>query len=246
MSNGVSLAKKELRLLYPLIIVSVILAFTAYIIWISTGDSHEAVINFFRNMNVESIRSFVASFGIWAPLIFISLQISQEVVAPMPGVVFMIVGGIMFGTFYGVLLSILGGTIGAFLCFLLAKKYGRPLVQMAIHKKDFGLIDDLFEQKGIWMVAILRAVPIIPFGFASYFISMTNVNMKDYIIGSIIGSIPMTIIWTHMGSYFLNNTRTLLITGIIMMVIFILVPWATYYIIDTLKKNKSKNSVKNN
>ena len=84
------------------------------------------VIEFFSSR--ERIRTWIEGYGIWAPLAFLVLQIAQVVIAPIPGNVTTIVGGVLFGFWVSVSISLVAIFIGSMICFWLAKTYGRPLV----------------------------------------------------------------------------------------------------------------------
>lgn len=74
-------------------------------------------------------RAWIKSFGHWAPLAYISLFALQILVAPLPGQFMGIMGGYVFGVFLGSLYSITGLTIGAGLAMVLARRYGRPMLE---------------------------------------------------------------------------------------------------------------------
>lgn len=77
----------------------------------------------------ENVRDWVKSFGAWAPLAFFALQFIQVIFSPIPGSVTTIAGGMMFGFFYGFLLSLGAIVLGSIAAFLLGKAFGRPLVE---------------------------------------------------------------------------------------------------------------------
>ena len=77
----------------------------------------------------ENVRDWVKSFGGWAPLAFFVLQFIQVIFSPIPGSVTTIAGGMLFGFFYGFLLSLGAIFLGSLAAFLLGKRFGRPLVE---------------------------------------------------------------------------------------------------------------------
>ena len=73
----------------------------------------------------EEARSFVASFGLFAPAVLILLQAMQVVFAPIPGQVLAVVAGYLFGPWWGTLYNVIGITIGSTAAFWLSRRYGR-------------------------------------------------------------------------------------------------------------------------
>ncbi len=232
--------KKEVKHMYPLLIVLTIILITTSIFIVKSGDTLEGAYKFLSTLNVEDIRNFVSSFGVKAPLIFILLQISQAVIAPIPGFIFTIAGGLIFGALWGSILSIFGSMIGAVLCFLLAKKYGRPFVAKMLKKEDFGLIDDLFEEKGLIMTIVLRAIPVMSFGLASYLVSLTNIDLKDYMLGTFLGLIPTTIFYTYLGVYILDNPFFSMVIGLFLLAFLLIIPFTIPIMKRYIKNKKGK------
>lgn len=68
----------------------------------------------------ETLNAWLASFGIWAPVIYV-LLFAIGTVAFLPGSLFALAGGALFGPFWGSLLNLLGATLGASLAFLTAR-----------------------------------------------------------------------------------------------------------------------------
>lgn len=74
-------------------------------------------------------RAWIKGFGAWAPVAYITLFALQILIAPMPGQFMGVMGGYVFGVLLGSLYSITGLTIGAGLAMVLARRYGRPLLE---------------------------------------------------------------------------------------------------------------------
>src|SRR5262249_9124769 len=75
---------------------------------------------------VEHLRKQLNDYGAWAVLISAGLMIVQSTVAPLPGNVVAITNGMVFGPFWGALLSWSTTLIGASICFALSRRLGKP------------------------------------------------------------------------------------------------------------------------
>src|SRR4029079_6683384 len=62
---------------------------------------------------VAALRAFFAGFGVAAPLAYVGFVILEVVIAPIPGTMLYAPGGVIFGGFWGGLLSLAGNVIGA-------------------------------------------------------------------------------------------------------------------------------------
>src|SRR5665647_2680159 len=96
---------------------------------------------------LESIQTFLLQFGVWTPLAFFILQLLQIIVAPIPGGTVGLVGGALFGTFWGFVISIAGTLIGSCIVFLLAKRFGRPFVLKFVSSPIINKYEHIEESK---------------------------------------------------------------------------------------------------
>ena len=63
--------------------------------------------------STETLQEYVGSFGVWAPLVFILLQIAQVIFAPIPGNVTTLAGGAMFGFWPAMAYSVFAVFVGS-------------------------------------------------------------------------------------------------------------------------------------
>jgi len=84
-------------ILYSLVLVLIIVIFYLY----EEGAWRE-IIAFYRHfLSPKRLGEFIASFGPFAAIVFLVVQILQVVAAPIPGEVTGFVGGFLFGKIYG-------------------------------------------------------------------------------------------------------------------------------------------------
>ena len=75
------------------------------------------------------VRLWILSFGALAPLVYMAMFSLQILLAPVPGQFMAVTSGYLFGTIWGSLYSIAGLMLGAGLAMLIARKFGRPLLE---------------------------------------------------------------------------------------------------------------------
>ena len=81
---------------------------------------------------------------------------------------------------------------------------GRYLARGWVAKKiagnqKFKAIDEAVGKEGLKIVILTRLSPVFPFNLLNYAYGITNVSLKDYVIGSL-GMIPGTIMYVYIGS----------------------------------------------
>ena len=133
----------------------------------------------------------------WAPLLLIGLYTLLSVLGLPPGP--LMVGGALFGAFYGSIYNITGLCMGAASGYLVAKLLGRDFV-IQIAGPRLQRAETLFEQHGFWPLVQTRFLPI-PFAIISFGAALAGVRPVLFLTASIVGLIPSTLIHT----YFIAN-----------------------------------------
>ncbi len=166
----------------------------------------------------EAVRAIVDSYGIFAPIIFILIQIFQNIVAPIAHYPILIAGGFIFGVVKGFLLNWIGTTIGTILVILLAKKYGRPLVEKMISKRFIDKYDGLIKKLSPFGLFIIYFLPGFPDDEISYLIGLSNMPMRNIIIAIILGKTGGATL-SYMGNNPINGAFPMIVVNAIILVI---------------------------
>lgn len=179
-----------------------------------------------NKIDLETIRSFIQSFGYIAPLIYI-LIVSIAPALMMPGAPFIIAGGILFGSFWGVVYGITGATTGACLAFLVSRYLLREWLESKLTSHRWVKLKNQTEKHGWKIVAITRLVPLVPFNLLSYALGLTRIRFSHYIITSFICMLPGCIAYILLSSSILDLikgkvTAELIVSSIIIIVLSLL------------------------
>ena len=183
----------------------------------------EPAVQLFNERHV--IEEFIMSFGMWAPLFFIILQIAQVVLAPIPGNAVSFVGGYLFG-WWGLLMTVVGSTIGFVLVVLLSRKFGRPLVEKIFKKDQIAKFDYIIKKNGTVALFLIFLFPFFPDDLLSYLAGLTKIKMRKLIVICIAGRFPGYLLLNLVGSG-VNSGDVDLIVGItsVVLVIGMLLFW---------------------
>ncbi|MEM9927764.1 MAG: TVP38/TMEM64 family protein [Cyanobacteria bacterium P01_D01_bin.50] len=142
---------------------------------------------------------WVNSLGWLAPIAFIVIY-NIATLLFIPGSLLTLKGGCLFGLLWGSVYVLIAATIGATFAFLVGRYISRNWVCKRIgNKPKFKAIDKAVAKKGFKIVFLTRLSPIFPFNLLNYAFGVTQVSLKDYILGSI-GMIPGTVMYVYMGS----------------------------------------------
>ncbi|CEN21447.1 TVP38/TMEM64 family protein [Paraclostridium sordellii] len=176
------------------------------------------------NIGVEDIQDYVSSFGRLAPLVYI-IMFALVPLTLFPDSILAIVGGMVFGLFKGYIYTLIGALIGATISFYISRKLGRAFVKK-LTKEKLDNIEELINSKGFFIVLILRLVPLFPFDIISYGSGLTSIKYKDFLLATIIGTIPGILVFTNIGAQSVNigsNSFYISIMGLILLVLLSLI-----------------------
>ena len=157
------------------------------------------VIQFF--LNKKRMAQYLNSLGPWSVVVFVLLQVAQVVAAPIPGEVTGFLGGYLFGKFFGVVLSTIGLTLGSYLAFVLARTFGRPLIEKFIPKSTIQRFDYLLHHKAAFLVFLLFLIPGFPKDWLCYILGLGHLTTTEFLVIGGTGRLFGTILLTLGGSY---------------------------------------------
>ena len=135
------------------------------------------------------------------PLLFV-MMIIQALAIPIPSELVLIAGGLAFGFPFGWLVGALGSMVAAMLGFYISRKGGRSLAIRFVGEKGIKFADNWFKRWGVWAVLLGRFAPFIPFDAISYSACLTVMKLKNFMIPTVIGTLPRALFYTSLGSYF--------------------------------------------
>lgn len=168
--------------------------------------------------NPEMFKDYLNSFGIYSRLVFLLIVILQVVIAIIPGEPFEIAAGYCFGWHEGLILTLLGITIGCLLIYVLVSRYKESFIKVFFKEKEFkklSFLKDPFKAKKV--IFILNVIPGIPKDILSYFIGLTPISLYSWLSIVFLGRIPSVLSSTICGDYiskkqYINSGIVILIT----------------------------------
>jgi uncharacterized membrane protein YdjX (TVP38/TMEM64 family) len=148
-------------------------------------------------LSIETLTSWVGQLGWVAPLVFIACYAIAAVFF-LPGWIFTLAGGVLFGPVFGTLYNLTGATIGATLAFITARYIAHDWVAQRTGKRLRQLVEGV-EKEGWRFVAFVRLVPVFPFNLLNYALGLTGIRLSHYIIASFIFMAPGGAAYTYLG-----------------------------------------------
>jgi len=145
------------------------------------------------------VSAFVASFGPFAPVVFIGIQFLQVLFAPIPGELTGFIGGYLFGTGVGFIYSTIGLTLGSWFAFLIARRFGFSFVRRFVGKETMEKFDYLMEHQGAFFSFLFFIIPGLPKDYFCYLLGLSPMHVLTFLVVSTIGRIPGTLLLSMQG-----------------------------------------------
>src|SRR6056297_109896 len=176
--------------------------------------------------DAQALRTWIAGFGVFAPLVFIFLQATQVVVAPIPGQVVALVAGYLFGPVYGTIYSLTGVLIGSAIAFSLAKRYGRSFVERVIDDAIIDRFDAFVERVGVPGLFAFVIIPGLPDDAICFLSGLTKWRLRTFLAVIAVGRLPAYVITVYAGGQFAGGRFW---TGILLVAVVIALSAIGYY-----------------
>lgn len=171
------------------------------------NDSIKQVFFLFGMCDVDSIKGYILSFGIWAPIVSFLLMVFQSVIAPLPAFLITFSNAALFGWLKGALLSWSSAMAGAALCFYISRFFGRDVVIKFTSRPALENIDQFFERYGKYTILISRLLPFISFDIVSYAAGLTSMSFWSFFWATGLGQLPATLIYSYSGEMLIGGTK---------------------------------------
>jgi len=146
--------------------------------------------------NIDRLKSFILSYGFWAPLISALLMIAQSVVLFLPAFPIFVVNALVFGLVGGFLLSWSSAVLGSVVCFFLAKTLGRPVVQRLVNRVHLEAADAALKRYEKYIILLFGFMPVISFDVISYAAGLTLLGYGEFIPLVCIAQIPSALFYS--------------------------------------------------
>ncbi len=155
------------------------------------------VVIYREHLDAAQLEILLADAGAAAPLLFMLIYIIGTVFF-LPGSVLTLLGGALFGPWWGTFYNLTGATIGAMLSFLAA----RYLASDWVANKTGGRMKQLItgvENEGWRFVAFTRLVPLFPFNLLNYALGLTKIPFTQYSLATYVCMLPGAVAYTYLG-----------------------------------------------
>ena len=166
-----------------------------------------------RSIGLETLQQAVAGAGILGPLVFIGIKALTFTVAPLTAGPIQFASGVLFGVVEGTLYSLAGEVLGGTANVLIARVFGRRIVERFVGSAAMAKVDGFYERYlDDWRSLLAARVLLFSvYDFISYAVGFGRISVAVYVAVSFIGGLIPTYIFVRIGAEASQNQNVLLL-----------------------------------
>jgi uncharacterized membrane protein YdjX (TVP38/TMEM64 family) len=146
----------------------------------------------------SQLQIWLEQMGILAPIAYIILYIIATILI-LPSTPLNMTGGAIFDLWWGTLWTTIAAVLAAIISFAFTRSVGRELIAKKLAGR-WEAIDAEMRQGGLFYMFAIRLLPLIPYGIVNFAAGLTGIKFRDYLLGTVIGTVPGILPFVMMGA----------------------------------------------
>ena len=143
-------------------------------------------------------QDYFRSWGPAAPGAYLLVVIVEVIVAPIPGTLLYLPGGLIFGWLVGGTMSLAGNVLGAGIACQITRTIGRQRIEHYLERPTLQKYLAVIEARGLWVVWILRVNPFTSSDLVSYAAGLTRIPIWKVMAGTLFGMAPLCFVQAYL------------------------------------------------
>jgi uncharacterized membrane protein YdjX (TVP38/TMEM64 family) len=158
------------------------------------------------NEDLSLLLIMVEAGGIMAPLAFVVFHLLRSFLF-IPVSVVVVAGGVLFGTLWGTIYSVIGLMGVSIFFYVFIDKMPKTQERIIkIKNRWFGEYRNLT----VGQIAILRLIPFVHYHLLSFCLKQRKPKFKEYMRASLVTNIPIALFFTIFGEYISTFTPSVI------------------------------------
>lgn len=179
--------------------------------------------------DIVALAEYLRSFGPSAVLITLLLFVVMTFTIVFPFMILSGAAGIVFGLFWGTIISWSGEVLGAIVMFIFARYFFRKAIENWIKKSAYlKQVDDYSAANGFKALLAARLLPLAPSGIITAVAAISRISFKDFFLATLIGKLPPVVIKVLLGHDLVfagENMSRLILTIVFVIIIYAALWW---------------------
>lgn len=149
------------------------------------------------DLTPAQVDAFVKSWGMWSAAGSIALMMLHSFV-PVPAEVIAVANGMMFGSWWGVVITWVGAMLGAISAFAAARWLGRPVICRFVAEERRSAIERWTTRPSALL--LLRLIPVVSFNLVNFAAGLAGAGWWNFLWTTALGILPLTVASVVLGS----------------------------------------------
>ena len=148
------------------------------------------------------------------------------VVLAIPGFLFAIAAGVLFGPILGTICYVVGATIAAVIAFFAGRTFLKGFIKPIAMRNKYlkrWLYDEV-QRDAIIVLLITRTFPVIPYNVQNFAYGTTDIDPWTYTWGTALFAIPGTAVYTFAAAGAIDESQRVLymvIAAVLLIILFV-------------------------
>jgi uncharacterized membrane protein YdjX (TVP38/TMEM64 family) len=149
--------------------------------------------------NTDQLRADLRGLGVGGVVITLILALAHVLIW-YPAEILDTAAGYVYGFWPGLLLVMVGWLGNALVAYWIGRHAARPVLYRFISHDRFDRLERMVEAGGATLLLGIRLIPVIPFSLFSMAAGAARANLFTFIWTTIVGYLPITVIFVYLGS----------------------------------------------
>ncbi|MFC5455168.1 TVP38/TMEM64 family protein [Prosthecobacter fluviatilis] len=176
------------RSLFILIFVILTGIIVPFLIW---GEKFD------QTLSLEGARHWMEGYGEWAWVAGVVLLVA-DIALPVPSTVVMSALGWMYGWWVGGLVCTAGSMLSGIIAYAACRWLGRGAARRIAGEEGLRRGEEIFEQRGGWLVALSRWMPVLPEAVACL-AGLSSMRWRVFLPALACGAVPTGFVFAAIG-----------------------------------------------
>lgn len=177
---------------------------------------------------------YLKGYGIYAAGMSFFIDVVINVVGFLPSIFISTANGLIFGLFWGTIISWLAETVGVLISFYVMRTLFRGMAKNIIEKSQ--TLTKLDAHESWQAMAIARAIPYMPNGLVTAVGALSSMSFRTYAFGCLIGKFPSVALEVILGHDVVNFEENSMRLTVILVVVALVYGGLWWY----MKKQRNR------
>ena len=132
----------------------------------------------------------------------------------VPAGIMALLPGYAWGAVEGTAIALIGAALGGLINMAIARRLlGVRIARWAGASPLLAAVKRSIDQRGFRIALALRMSPVTPYAMLSYLAGLSSLSWGRFMVASLVGGIPWTLVWASAGAAFAERSQPLALDG---------------------------------